>query len=215
MFSLLFALLMAPAAAPAPDFGKPEWTARPTADQMIDAYPTKALERALAGRVVIECRASSTGALDGCKVVSESPANAGFAKPTLELAKLYQMKPIGPDGLPVTGRVVRIPVVWTPPGRFLADNGPYDLAPRDKLRWQGRVRPSKAVGDVETMTLICRITETGRLSPCAEPGKRRAYDGPAKWTLRQFQAEPLDADGKPTRGRLVVLDFPKAASKLP
>ncbi|HYE45636.1 MAG TPA: TonB family protein [Caulobacter sp.] len=218
MLLILLALLQAapaPVAAPPADLGKPEWTVKPSFDQMVDAYPARALERSLGGRVVLECRASSTGALDSCKVVSESPAKAGFGKPSLELSRIYRMKPVGPDGLPVTGRMLRVAVDWRPPGRFLADKGPYDLAPRDKLRWEGRVRPSKAVGDVETLRLICRITETGRLSPCAEPGKRRPYDGPAKWTLRQFQAAPLDADGKPTRGRLVVLDFPKAPSKLP
>ena len=164
---------------------------------------------------MLDCRVRSSGAVGGCKVVSETPAKAGFGKASLELAKSYRVKPVGPLGLPIVGRVVRLPITWTAPDRFPVDSGPYDLAPREKLRWQGRVRPSKAVGDVKTTTLICRITETGRLSPCMEAGRREPYAGPAVWTLRQFQVEALDVDGKPTAGRLVVLDVPRTASKLP
>lgn len=218
LFSLLALVLAAqeaPPAAPEPEFGKPEWVAKPTAADLNDAYPVSAYETGKGGTVTLICRATAMGDLDRCEVVGDSNPGAGFAKPSLKLTKLYKMKAIGPDGAPVTGRLVRIPVVWKAPGKFAADGLPYDLIPLDRLKWTGRVRPTKAIGEARTLRLVCRISATGKLTPCAEPGARKAYDGPAKWTARKFTAAPLDIDGKPTRGKLVVLEFPDVKSKLP
>ena len=200
---------------PEPEFGRPEWVAKPTAADLTDAYPVSAYETGKGGTVTMICRATATGDLDRCEVIKDTNPDAGFAKPSLKLTRLYKMKATGPDGAPVTGRLVRIPVVWTAPGRFAADGLPYDLISREQLKWTGRVRPTRALDGVPTLRLVCRITSTGKLTPCAEPGARKAYDGPAKWTARKFTAAPLDIDGKPTKGRLVVLEFPDVKSKLP
>jgi hypothetical protein len=220
MLLSLFALVLAaqetpPPALPEAEFGRPEWVSKPTQADLTDAYPVSAFETGKGGMVTMICRATMLGGLDRCEVVGDSAPEAGFAGPSLKLTRLYKMKPIGPDGAPVVGRLVRIPVVWTAPGRFPADGLPYDLIPREQLKWTGRVRPTKAITGAPTLRLVCRITATGKLTPCAEPGARKAYDGPAKWTARKFTAAPLDIDGKPVKGRLVVLEFPDVKSKLP
>lgn len=218
LLSLLALALIAqatPAAAPEPEFGRPEWVTKPAPADLTDAYPVSAYETGQGGTVTMICRATALGDLDRCEVIKDTNPEAGFAKPSLKLTRLYKMKLMGPDGAPVAGRLVRIPVVWSAPGKFAADGLPYDLIALDRLQWTGRVRPTKTIGEVRTLRLVCRIGATGKLTPCAEPGARKAYDGPAKWTARKFTAAPLDVDGKPTKGRLVVLEFPDVKSKLP
>jgi hypothetical protein len=218
LLSLLALALIAqdtPAAAPEPEFGRPEWVAKPAPADLTDAYPVSAYETGQGGTVTMICRATALGDLDRCEVIKDTNPEAGFARPSLKLTGLYKMKSVGPDGASVAGRLVRIPVVWSAPGKFAADGLPYDLIALDRLQWTGRVRPTKTIGEVRTLRLVCRIGATGKLTPCAEPGARKAYDGPAKWTARKFTAAPLDVDGKPTKGRLVVLEFPDVKSKLP
>lgn len=213
----LLALLLAPQEAAITDreFGRPYWTETPTPAEMAKVYPDQAYEAGVGGQVSMMCQATFTGHLNNCQVIGETAPDSGFGKASLELARYYRMKLIGPDGAPMVGRLVRVSVNWKPPQRFVADRLPYDVVDREKLTWLGRVRPSQPIGEVKTVRLICRITATGKLSPCAEPGARKAYDGPAKWTARKFTAAPLDIDGKPTKGRLVVLAFPDVKSRLP
>eukprot|EP01030_Chromulinospumella_sphaerica_P020608 gene20608-20524_t len=188
LLSLLALVLAAQeTSAPEPEFGRPEWVARPTAADLTDAYPVSAYETGKGGTVTMICRATAMGDLDRCEVIKDTNPEAGFAKPSLKLTRLYKMKAVGPDGASVAGRLVRIPVVWTAPGRFAADGLAYDLIPLDRLKWTGRVRPTKAIGEAKTLRLVCRISSTGKLTPCAEPGARKAYDGPAKWTARNFR----------------------------
>ncbi|WGM40191.1 hypothetical protein [Caulobacter sp. NIBR1757] len=217
MLLSLFALALAVQETPPaePEFGRPEWLSKPTRADLTDAYPVSAYETGKGGTVTMICRATAMGDLDRCEVIKDTNPEAGFAGPSLKLTRLYKMKAVGPDGAPVTGRLVRVPIVWTAPGKFAADGLPYDLIPLERLTWTGRVRPTKTIGETRTLRLVCRISVTGKLTPCAEPGSRKAYDGPAKWTARKFTAAPLDVDGKPTRGKLVVLEFPDVTSKLP
>ncbi|RYF89309.1 MAG: hypothetical protein EON95_19000 [Caulobacteraceae bacterium] len=216
LLSLLALLLVAQDATP-PDleYGRPEWTATPSVADIADVYPASAYEAGSDGQVNMMCRATLIGGLDRCEVIGETAPEAGFGKASLKLARYYRMKTMGPDGKPMLGRLVRLTVTWSAPKRFAADRLPYDVVNREKLQWVGRVRPSQPIGEVKTLRLICRITATGKLTPCAEPGARKPYDGPAKWTARKFTAAPLDIDGKPVRGRLVVLDFPDVKSRLP
>ena len=217
MLLLLLASVLSAQGTPQTDleYGRPVWTETPTAAEVAKVYPAQAYETGVGGKVTVMCRATFTGHLDNCQVIGETAPEAGFGKSSLQLTRYYRMKLIGPDGAPMIGRLVRVSVTWSPPGRFAADRLPYDVVSREKLTWVGRVRPSQTIGEVKTVRLICRITATGKLAPCAKPGARKAYDGPAKWTARKFTAAPLDLDGKPTNGRLVVLEFPDVTSKLP
>lgn len=220
MLLSLFALALvaqAPAAPPSPeaDFGHPVWVETPSPADVAETYPSSAYASGQTASVALICRASLAGRLNDCQVISDTAPGAGFDQASLELARHYRMKALGSDGRPMIGRLVRLSVGWKAPKVFRADNLPYDPVPLDRVQWTGRVRPTKPVGEVATVRLVCRITASGKLAPCAEPGARKPYDGPAKWTVRKFTAAPLDVDGKPTRGKLVVLEFPDVKSKLP
>lgn len=88
----------------------PNWVSRPSAAQMERAYPVRALEEGLGGRVTIQCAVTVSGALTGCSVVSETPLGKGFGQAALRLSKYFRMSPKTVDGAPVEGALVTVPI---------------------------------------------------------------------------------------------------------
>jgi protein TonB len=83
------------------DIADPRWLRRPS---NLDAYyPTRARERGREGQVVLDCLVGTDGGLT-CAVISESPANWGFADAALAIARDHRMAPALQDGAPVIGR---------------------------------------------------------------------------------------------------------------
>ena len=125
---LALALAAAPAAragAKAPDFSiqetsdgprhaitRPNWRKIPSGSEMERFYPEAAMRRGLSGKVVMQCNVAREGTLYACQIISETPPDAGFGAAALKLAPFFEMTPQMEDGRPVTGGVVRIPVVF-------------------------------------------------------------------------------------------------------
>jgi protein TonB len=85
----------------------PRWLQRPR--DLGIYYPRRAEERGVTGEVVLNCLVSTTGGLD-CDVVSETPANWGFAQAALRISRDHRMVPAMQDGTPVQGRYrMRVP----------------------------------------------------------------------------------------------------------
>ena len=76
LLSLLALVLAAqeapPPAPPEPDFGRPVWVERPTAADVLAAYPVSAYETGRGGTVTMMCRATISGRLDRCEVISDT-----------------------------------------------------------------------------------------------------------------------------------------------
>jgi protein TonB len=84
-----------------PMITNPRWLQRPSG--LEDYYPRRALLRGVEGQVVLDCLVTTAGTLN-CAVVSETPANWGFAEAALRISRDYRMVPAERDGVPTEGR---------------------------------------------------------------------------------------------------------------
>jgi protein TonB len=91
---------------------RPDWLKKPTAAQVANAYPERALMRDIGGTAKLSCKVTAIGAVRNCVVVSETPSEYGFGAAALKLSKNFQMKPQTVDGAPVEGASVTIPLTF-------------------------------------------------------------------------------------------------------
>lgn len=90
-----------------PVITNPQWLRRPR--DLARYYPPRPLARNISGQVVLDCLVNTNGALN-CSVVSETPANWGFAAAALRISRDYRMAPAMRDGQAVEARYrMRVP----------------------------------------------------------------------------------------------------------
>ena len=98
-----------------PVIRNPQWVRRPSAEQLLAAYPDRALERGIAGRATLSCGVRADGSMVGCSVISESPSGNGFGRAALGLSRHFRLSPQTVDGRVVEGARVSIPLSFTVP----------------------------------------------------------------------------------------------------
>ncbi|MFZ5721109.1 MAG: TonB family protein [Pseudomonadota bacterium] len=100
------------AAAP-PPLTSVEWVATPTGQDIANVYPPTAVEAGKSGAVLLECQVAAKGSLEACQVQIEDPVGLEFGLAALELAPLFRMTEVAPDGTAVAGRMIRIPIMFS------------------------------------------------------------------------------------------------------
>ena len=106
--ALLVAGLPAIAQAVAADGEESHWFKQPSPADIVSVYPRTAARLGHYGRVKLSCAVQPDGSLARCGIVSEDPADEGFADAALKLAKLYKMA--SPDGSPLPRTTVEVPI---------------------------------------------------------------------------------------------------------
>ena len=88
----------------------PAWIAAPTITDVKAVYPPQARQERVEGTVILSCKVTATGDLQGCSVLKESSPGVGFAQAALALAPKYRMNPKASDGSSMEGATVALPV---------------------------------------------------------------------------------------------------------
>ena len=92
----------------------PSWISQPTGDQMMRAYPNRAIERGIAGSVSLNCLVEANGTVSGCAVTGETPAGQGFGRSAQQLSRYFRVSPRTVNGAPEGSRVA-INLRFVPP----------------------------------------------------------------------------------------------------
>lgn len=90
----------------------PDYAVRPSRDQVMAAYPPKALAARVNGRAEVECQVTLEGRVANCAVLWEGPEGYGFAGAAQTVVQQVVMVPMLRDGKPIEGGVVRFPFVF-------------------------------------------------------------------------------------------------------
>ena len=78
----------------------PRFVRGPTRQELVRAYPRAALVARQAGHVLLRCRIRPDTRLEGCRVVEETPAGAGFGAAALAASTYFRFRPPTVDGRP-------------------------------------------------------------------------------------------------------------------
>lgn len=94
-----------------PVIGKTDWLAFPDMDDFTSVVsPAARAAKVYKARVVMLCKVAEQGALRACKVQSEDPAGLGYGASAVALAPRFRVAVWTPEGLPVIGGSVRVPL---------------------------------------------------------------------------------------------------------
>ncbi|MHB8285103.1 MAG: energy transducer TonB [Caulobacteraceae bacterium] len=89
----------------------PHWDRLPTGAEVYALYPPAAVSAHVEGAALVNCRATTDGAIANCAIISETPAGYGFGAATIKAAHLFHLTPVIKDGKP-TEAYVHIPIRW-------------------------------------------------------------------------------------------------------
>lgn len=95
---------------PVPVITQPDWVRRPTADQLMRAYPSAAEARGIGGVAELSCLVRVDGSLTGCSVTTETPGNQGFGRAAVSLSRYFRLSPRTVDGQAVDGARVSMAI---------------------------------------------------------------------------------------------------------
>lgn len=83
----------------------PSWSRQPSADQLMRAYPQRAITARVAGSASLNCLVLPTGAVTDCNVSRETPGGYGFGRAAQGLSRHFRVNPRTVNGAAQGSRV--------------------------------------------------------------------------------------------------------------
>jgi protein TonB len=102
-----------PPATP-PVISNPSWISQPSADQLMRAYPDRALDRGVGGVVTLNCLVQPSGRVADCRTTGEPAGSYGFGRAAHSLTRHFQIAPRTVNGA-AEGSRVNIAIRFNPP----------------------------------------------------------------------------------------------------
>lgn len=94
----------APARPPAV-ITQPNWIQQPSGDQLMRAYPDRAIRAEVSGSAMLNCLVQPSGRVTDCAVTRETPGGYGFGRAAQGLSRHFQISPRMVDGAAEGARV--------------------------------------------------------------------------------------------------------------
>jgi protein TonB len=94
-----------PTPTPAPVIRNPSWSRQPSAEQMMRAYPERAITAGVAGSASLNCLVLPSGAVTDCNVTRETPGGYGFGRAAQGLSRHFRINPRTVNGAAEGSRV--------------------------------------------------------------------------------------------------------------
>ena len=98
----------------------PPWRSRATGDDVAKVYPREARRQRVNAQVTMECSVDAAGRMAACDILDEQPAGYGFSEAALKLAPRFRLHATLPDGTPVEGGRIKIPLRFMGPWSSVA-----------------------------------------------------------------------------------------------
>jgi TonB family protein len=93
---------------------KPDWIVRIDPAKVVALYPTAAADAGVKEGVgVADCLVAPDGRMTDCQVARETPEGLGFGRAAVLAVGLMQMDPWTPEGRPVAGARVKVPISFS------------------------------------------------------------------------------------------------------
>lgn len=85
---------------------RPSWSRQPSGDQLMRAYPRRALEAGVAGSASLNCLVQANGSVADCQVTGETPGGYGFGRAAQSVSRYFRINPRTVNGSAEGSRVV-------------------------------------------------------------------------------------------------------------
>lgn len=100
--------------APPAVINNPSWIRQPSAEQLMRAYPDRALDAGVGGSVTLNCLVQPNGRVADCRTVREPAGSHGFGRAAHSLTRHFQIAPRTVNGA-AEGSRVNIAIRFNPP----------------------------------------------------------------------------------------------------